>query len=139
MVGDITNSNNGAQWAVASGAYETIDEKGIPYTFLPGNHDQKAGGSVSNRAAAIEFNVFRSSFSSNRFKAADYSTNINTVFSLDCYFAAAPGGVCDGKPNSIANNYKLVCSNLCVHILYPPASSNCFSVGRLQHWIAPTG
>jgi hypothetical protein len=84
-VGDITNNNNAAQWAVTSEAYLAIDAANVPYTFLPGNHDQANGGSAEN-----------------------YSTNIDSVFSLERYFAAAPGGVYPGHPTSIANNYKLI-------------------------------
>jgi hypothetical protein len=84
-VGDITENNNAAQWAVASAAYEAIDNTNIPYTLLPGNHDESQGGS-----------------------ARDYTTNMNTVFDKARYFAAAPGDVYDGEPDSIANNYKLI-------------------------------
>ena len=37
---------------------------------------------------------------------------MDTKFPLDRYFAAAPGGVYTGEPDSIANNYKLVRSSL---------------------------
>lgn len=43
-MGDITNDNTTAQWAVARAAYNILDSTGIPYSVLPGNHDYKGDG-----------------------------------------------------------------------------------------------
>jgi hypothetical protein len=37
--GDVTQSNDDAQWKVASKAFETLENAGIGYSILPGNHD----------------------------------------------------------------------------------------------------
>lgn len=38
-LGDITNHNIDAQWIIADKAHEKLDEAGIPYSMVPGNHD----------------------------------------------------------------------------------------------------
>lgn len=45
--GDITNRNNEEQWQVAAKAMRLMD--GVPYTFVPGNHDMGTGGSADVR------------------------------------------------------------------------------------------
>lgn len=38
-LGDITNNNYVSQWEVASHAHEILDNAGIPYSMITGNHD----------------------------------------------------------------------------------------------------
>ncbi|SEA50490.1 LamG-like jellyroll fold domain-containing protein [Rubrimonas cliftonensis] len=83
-VGDVTGDNRVHEWANVSEAYALLEQAGIPYTLLPGNHDQSDGG-----------------------KAADHSSNIDLDFGLDRYFAQHEGGVYEGDGASIRNNYKL--------------------------------
>lgn len=85
-VGDVTGSNTDAQWQRVSDAYATLEAAGLPYTLLPGNHDQAAGGSAS-----------------------DHSTLMNSYFDPDRYFADMEGrdhGVYDGEATNTANNFK---------------------------------
>ncbi len=84
-VGDITNNNTAAQWAVAEEALRKLDGK-IPYSLLPGNHDQASGGS-----------------------AADHSSvYLDDLFSPDKQEATAPdnfGGTYDQETDSARNTY----------------------------------
>ncbi|MFC5423516.1 metallophosphoesterase [Bosea eneae] len=84
-LGDVTDNNNAAQWAIASEALHRLDGK-IPYSILPGNHDQAAGGS-----------------------AADHSTTfLDNLFSPDAQAATNPNtfrGVYDAEPQRSANSY----------------------------------
>lgn len=43
-LGDLTNDNTPSQWNVASAAYSILDNAGIPYAVVPGNHDYKTPG-----------------------------------------------------------------------------------------------
>ncbi|WP_157089868.1 family 16 glycoside hydrolase, partial [Bosea sp. WAO] len=84
-VGDITTNNNDAShWPFAEEALRILDGK-IPYSLLPGNHDQNTGN------------------------AANHSTNpLDIRFSPDKQAATNPGtfgGVYDMEPNRSANNY----------------------------------
>ena len=84
-VGDITNKNNNlTEWGYAETALRVLDGK-IPYSLLPGNHDQNTGN------------------------AANYSTNpLDSRFSPAKQAATNPGtfgGVYDQEPNRSANNY----------------------------------
>ncbi|MBI2570625.1 MAG: neprosin family prolyl endopeptidase [Candidatus Schekmanbacteria bacterium] len=45
-VGDITNNNTVSQWEVADSAHATLDDSGIPYSMVPGNHDYPDYGRV---------------------------------------------------------------------------------------------
>lgn len=83
-VGDVTGSNLPFQWAIVSEAYEALEAAGVPYTLLPGNHDQADGGT-----------------------AADHTSLQDDWFGMERYFADAEGGVYDGEPESTKNNYKL--------------------------------
>ena len=56
-VGDITNNNTAAQWAVAEEALRKLDGK-IPYSLLPGNHDQASGGSAADHSSVYLDNLF---------------------------------------------------------------------------------
>jgi Ca2+-binding RTX toxin-like protein/3',5'-cyclic AMP phosphodiesterase CpdA len=84
-LGDVTDNNNAPQWAIASAALHRLDGK-IPYSILPGNHDQAAGGS-----------------------AADHSTTfLDGLFSPEAQRATNPdtfGGAYDREPNRAANTY----------------------------------
>lgn len=85
-VGDVTGSNLLPEWQIVSDAYKALEDAGLPYTLLPGNHDQGVGGTAS-----------------------DHSTNQTQFFDPDRYFADSqdrPHGVYDGEPDSTANNFK---------------------------------
>ncbi|KPF66142.1 hypothetical protein IP69_15715 [Bosea sp. AAP35] len=84
-VGDITTNNNDAtHWVYAEPALRVLDGK-IPYSLLPGNHDQNTGN------------------------AANFSTNpLDIRFSPEKQAATNPGtfgGVYDQEPTRSANNY----------------------------------
>ena len=83
-VGDITDNNIESQWDVAEPALRILDGV-IPYSLLPGNHDQAVGGS-----------------------AADHSTDyLDDRFSPEEQAAVSDtfGGVYDQEPDRSANNY----------------------------------
>ncbi|MCA1952839.1 MAG: metallophosphoesterase, partial [Hyphomicrobiales bacterium] len=84
-VGDITQNNQPGEWNIAEAALRKLDGK-IPYSLLPGNHDQAAGGS-----------------------AADHSSvHLDDRFSPDKQEATSPdnfGGVYDQEPASSRNSY----------------------------------
>lgn len=84
-VGDITQNNRPAEWDIAEAALRKLDGK-IPYSLLPGNHDQATGGT-----------------------AADHSSvHLDERFSPDKQAATNPdtfGGVYDQEPNSSRNSY----------------------------------
>ncbi len=84
-VGDVTQNNQASDWEVANRALSTLDGK-IPYSLLPGNHDQANGGS-----------------------AADHSTQyLDLLFSPERQAASNPdtfGGVYDQEPDRGTNNY----------------------------------
>jgi hypothetical protein len=42
--GDVTQNNRPEEWKVASKAFTTLEEAGIPYALLPGNHDYTSNG-----------------------------------------------------------------------------------------------
>jgi Ca2+-binding RTX toxin-like protein len=84
-VGDITTNNSDtSHWTYAEPALRVLDGK-IPYSLLPGNHDQNTGN------------------------AANHSTNpLDTRFSPEKQAATNPGtfgGVYDQEPTRSANNY----------------------------------
>lgn len=84
-VGDVTDNNNAQQWALATEALRKMDGK-IPYSILPGNHDQANGGSAANHSS-------------------DY---LDTLFSPELQAAANPdtfGDVYDREPERGANSY----------------------------------
>jgi 3',5'-cyclic AMP phosphodiesterase CpdA len=84
-VGDVTQDNLASHWEVANRALSTLDGN-IPYSLLPGNHDQALGGT-----------------------AADHSTEfLDLLFSPDRQAASNPdtfGGVYDRELDRGANNY----------------------------------
>jgi Ca2+-binding RTX toxin-like protein/3',5'-cyclic AMP phosphodiesterase CpdA len=84
-VGDVTQNNRPAEWAVAEKAMRILDGK-IPYSLLPGNHDQASGGT-----------------------AADHSSiYLDSLFSPTKQAATNPGtfkGVYDQESASSRNNY----------------------------------
>ncbi|MGX5735212.1 family 16 glycoside hydrolase [Bosea thiooxidans] len=49
-VGDITQNNLSYQWDIAEAALRKLDGK-IPYSLLPGNHDQANGGSAADHSS----------------------------------------------------------------------------------------
>ena len=42
-MGDITDDNHPSEWAVADRAHGVLDDAGIPYSVVPGNHDYPSG------------------------------------------------------------------------------------------------
>lgn len=46
-VGDVVASNQAAQWDIAKNAFATLNGV-VPYSMVPGNHDQGSGGSANN-------------------------------------------------------------------------------------------
>ncbi|ACL55526.1 glycerophosphodiester phosphodiesterase family protein [Methylobacterium nodulans] len=84
-VGDVTQNNLPTEWVVAEKAMRTLDGK-IPYSLLPGNHDQANGGTAANHS----------------------SVNLDTLFSPEKQAATNPNtfrGVYDQEPTSSRNNY----------------------------------
>ncbi|CAA0100461.1 Uncharacterised protein [Starkeya nomas] len=84
-VGDVTGSNTVAEWEYAAQALGILNGK-IPYSVLPGNHDQASGGSAS-----------------------DYTSNLDLYFSPEQQAANNPdtfGGVYDQEPDSARNSYQ---------------------------------
>jgi len=83
-VGDITQNNLDYQWVVAETALRKLDGV-IPYSVLPGNHDQASGGT-----------------------AADHSSiYLDEIFSPENQAATSAtfGGVYDQEPDRGVNNY----------------------------------
>ncbi|WP_439595146.1 LamG-like jellyroll fold domain-containing protein [Falsiroseomonas sp.] len=83
-VGDITQNNLVSEWQVVDAALSQLDGI-IPYSVLPGNHDQGPGGSAS-----------------------DHTSLLDTYFSPDRQAASNPGtfgGVYDREPDRAVNNY----------------------------------
>ncbi|MBN2578447.1 MAG: metallophosphoesterase [Pirellulales bacterium] len=78
--GDVTNNDNSAEWSVASAAFQTLDNAGIPYAITPGNHD------LSNTRTSLMPNYFPVSRLDNQ-----------PTF----------GGVYPGEPTSPLNSYSL--------------------------------
>ncbi|SEG72869.1 hypothetical protein [Bosea lathyri] len=84
-VGDVTQNNQASEWAIAEKAMRTLDGK-IPYSLLPGNHDQASGGSAADHSSVF----------------------LDTVFSPEKQAATNPGtfgGVYDQESASSRNNY----------------------------------
>ncbi|NKC33460.1 LamG-like jellyroll fold domain-containing protein [Falsiroseomonas selenitidurans] len=83
-VGDITQNNLVSEWQVVDAALSQLDGI-IPYSVLPGNHDQGPGGSAS-----------------------DHTSLLDTYFSPERQAASNPGtfgGVYDREPDRAVNNY----------------------------------
>jgi Ca2+-binding RTX toxin-like protein/3',5'-cyclic AMP phosphodiesterase CpdA len=83
-VGDITQRNTAENWAIAEAALRTLDGK-IPYSLLPGNHDQSDQGRANDHS----------------------SVYLDDLFSPEKQAATSPtfGGVYDQEPESAKNNY----------------------------------
>jgi hypothetical protein len=79
-VGDVVASNQPGQWAIAQEAFAKLNGV-VPYSMLPGNHDQGSGGSANNY----------SSEQSNYF-SVDYMKQHSTL-----------GGVYDQNPDETNN------------------------------------
>lgn len=84
-VGDVTQNNLAHEWEVANRALSTLDGR-IPYSLLPGNHDQAAGGTAANHS---------SEFLDRLFSPARQAASNPTTF----------GGVYDQEPDRGSNNY----------------------------------
>ncbi|MDQ8731495.1 metallophosphoesterase [Bradyrhizobium sp. LHD-71] len=84
-VGDITQNNRPGEWDVAEAALRKLDGK-IPYSLLPGNHDQATGGTAADHSSVY----LDERFSPEKQKA----TNPDTF-----------GGVYDQEPDSSRNSY----------------------------------
>lgn len=85
-VGDVTDNNLASQWVIAERALRTLDGQ-IPYSLLPGNHDQAVGGTAADHSSVF----------------------LDDLFSPAKQAAANPatfGGVYDREPDRSANNYQ---------------------------------
>ncbi len=51
--GDVTNNNSAAEWSIASNAFKILDDAGVPYSLLPGNHDLGSNGAANNRTSLM--------------------------------------------------------------------------------------
>lgn len=83
-VGDITDDNLQYQWEVAEPALRILDGV-IPYSLLPGNHDQALGGSAADHSSEFLDDLF----------SPDEQASVSDTF----------GGVYDQEPDRSANNY----------------------------------
>ncbi|WP_374367190.1 hypothetical protein [Dongia sp.] len=83
-VGDITDNNIESQWNVAEPALRILDGV-IPYSLLPGNHDQAVGGSAADHSTY---------YLDDRFSPEEQAAVSDTF-----------GGVYDQEPDRSANNY----------------------------------
>ncbi|WP_374382351.1 hypothetical protein [Dongia sp.] len=83
-VGDITDNNLEYQWNVAEPALRILDGV-IPYSLLPGNHDQAAGGSAADHSTY---------YLDDRFSPEEQAAVSDTF-----------GGVYDQELDRSANNY----------------------------------
>lgn len=83
-VGDITDDNLEYQWDVAEPALRILDGK-IPYSLLPGNHDQALGGSAADHSSYYLDNLF----------SPGEQAAVSDTF----------GGVYDQESDRSANNY----------------------------------
>lgn len=84
-VGDVTQNNLAHEWAVAEKAMRTLDGK-LPYSLLPGNHDQANGGTAANHSSVF----------------------LDRLFSPEKQAQTNPGtfkGVYDQETTSSRNNY----------------------------------
>ncbi|HEY9211838.1 MAG TPA: LamG-like jellyroll fold domain-containing protein, partial [Ancylobacter sp.] len=83
-VGDITQRNTAENWAIAEEALRKLDGK-IPYSLLPGNHDQSDQGRANDHTSVF----------------------LDDIFSPEKQAATSPtfGGVYDQEPESSKNNY----------------------------------
>jgi hypothetical protein len=52
-MGDLTNDNTPAQWEIASEAHRLLDDAGIPYSVMPGNHDYHVNGHDFDRGGSL--------------------------------------------------------------------------------------
>ncbi|WP_374653555.1 hypothetical protein [Dongia sp.] len=83
-VGDITDNNIESQWNVAEPALRILDGV-IPYSLLPGNHDQAVGGSAADHSSI---------YLDDRFSPEEQAA-VSSTF----------GGVYDQEPDRSVNNY----------------------------------
>lgn len=52
-LGDITNRNTPAEWENAIRAMSLLDDAGLPYVMVPGNHDYSEGGRCTDRTTKL--------------------------------------------------------------------------------------
>ncbi len=83
-VGDITQNNLDYEWVVAETALRQLDGE-IPYSVLPGNHDQAVGGSAADHSSVFLDALF----------SPDKQAATNATF----------GGVYDRETDRGVNNY----------------------------------
>lgn len=84
-LGDITNHSTKAEWENAKKAMSVLDENGIPYAMVPGNHDYSEGGACKDR-----------------------STRLNDYFPVSWYRSRPTfGGVFDREPDHTENSFHL--------------------------------
>ncbi len=73
-VGDVVqtgdNDGNNTEWIVADTAYKILENAGIPYAVVPGNHDE--GNDLSNLGSASITDQFNNWFGVSRFTGRPY-------------------------------------------------------------------
>jgi len=82
--GDVTQNNQPGEWLVASRAFKLLEDAGVPYSLLPGNHDYAPDGSRRSSCLMAEY------FPVSRLSA-------QKTF----------GGVYSGEPESPHNSYSI--------------------------------
>lgn len=92
-LGDLTNDNTPSQWNVASAAYSILDNAGIPYAVVPGNHDYKTptGWAGTHRRDLTWYNTVvgpqrfasKSWYGGNMGETTDFNENNYTYFSAN--------------------------------------------------------
>ena len=85
-LGDITNRNTPVQWENARRAMQVLEEGGLPYCLVPGNHDLGPGGACQDRTTLLN----------EYFRAADLRK------------FAHWGGTYDKEPDRMENNFQLM-------------------------------
>lgn len=68
-MGDVTNSNLVSEWEVASAAHQILEDAGIPYTVIPGNHDIY---SSAEHPESRNYDHFQAYFPASRFGAVPW-------------------------------------------------------------------
>lgn len=54
-LGDITHTNTDPEWQAASAAHDILENAGVPYSIIPGNHDNPNYGRIRDTAKYNEY------------------------------------------------------------------------------------
>ena len=79
-LGDITNNNTAEQWRIASQAHALLDEAGVPYSVLPGNHDYLVNGHFKRNGSLMGDYFPPSRFAGKAWYGGHYGTDGNNSF-----------------------------------------------------------